>query len=163
MRIPVTVADQGVFVGPDDVDELVDLLTDAATVIGHLAGHPAAETALAEDGSGPQQDCTELTLDLRLAAARLDEDTTARRNDLGTAVSPGRADLRVQPGLTEQTIMTQLSHGSSRVLVMTFSGTSCGWRDDSGSGCALVTYAATWRTNSSRRVIQGRSCRTPGQ
>jgi hypothetical protein len=79
MRIPVTVADQGVFVGPDEVDELVDLLTDAAAVIGHLAGHPAAETALAEDGSGPQQDCTELTLDLRLAAARLDEDTTARR------------------------------------------------------------------------------------
>ena len=79
MRIPVTVADQGVFVGPDEADELVDLLTDAAAVIGHLAGHPAAEAALAADGSGPQQDCTELTLDLRLAAARLDEDTTARR------------------------------------------------------------------------------------
>jgi len=79
MRAPVTVADQGVFISPDDADELVDLLTDAATVIGQLAGHPAAEAALAGDGTGPQQDCTELTIDLRLAAARLDEDTTARR------------------------------------------------------------------------------------
>jgi len=79
MRMPVTVADQGVFITPDDADELVDLLTDAAAVIGHLAGDRAAEAALAADGSGPQQDCTELALDLRLAAARLDEDTTARR------------------------------------------------------------------------------------
>ena len=79
MRIPVTVADQGVFVGPDEADELIDLLIDAATVIGHLAGHSAAETALAADGNGPQQECAELTIDLRLAAARLDEDTTARR------------------------------------------------------------------------------------
>jgi hypothetical protein len=79
MRTPVTVADQGVFISPDDADELVDLLTDAATVIGHLAGHPDAEAALAGDGTGPQQDCTELTIDLRLAAARIDEDTTARR------------------------------------------------------------------------------------
>ncbi len=79
MRWPVTVADQGVFIGPDEADELVDLLIDAATVIGHLAGHPAAEAALAADGNGPQQDCTELTLDLRLAAARIDEETTGRR------------------------------------------------------------------------------------
>jgi hypothetical protein len=76
---PVTVADQGTFIGPEEADELVDLLTDAATVIGHVAGHPAAEDALAADGSGPQRDCAELTIDLRLAAARLDEDTTARR------------------------------------------------------------------------------------
>jgi hypothetical protein len=79
MIVPVTVADQGTFISPEDADELVDLLTDAATVIGHLAGHPAAEDALAAGRSGLQQDCTELTLDLRLAAARLDEDTTARR------------------------------------------------------------------------------------
>jgi hypothetical protein len=79
MRVPVTVAEQAVLLDPDEVDELVDLLMDAATVIGHLAGHPAAETALAGDASGPRQDCTELTIDLRLAAARLDEDTTARR------------------------------------------------------------------------------------
>lgn len=79
MRAPVTVADQGLFISPDDADELVELLPDAATVTGHLAGDPAAEAALAGDGTGPQQDCTELTIDLRLAAARLDEDTTARR------------------------------------------------------------------------------------
>lgn len=79
MRTPVTVADQGLFISPDDTDELVELLLDAATVIGHLAGHPAAEAALAGDGTGPAQDCTELTIDLRLAAARLDEDTTAAR------------------------------------------------------------------------------------
>lgn len=78
-RIPVTLADQGVLLEPDDVDELADLLTDAATVIGHLAGHPAAEAALAADGTGPARDCAELTLDLRLAAARLDEDAAARR------------------------------------------------------------------------------------
>ena len=59
MRLPVTVADQGIFLAPDDADELVDLLTDAAAVIGSLAGSPAAEAAL--------------------AAARLDEDTTAHR------------------------------------------------------------------------------------
>ena len=75
MRMPVTVAGQGVFLGPDEVDELADLLIDVATVIGHLAGHPAAEAALAGDGNAPQHDCAELTLDLRLAAARLDEDT----------------------------------------------------------------------------------------
>ena len=78
-RSPVTIADQGVFIGPDEADELVDLLLDAAAVIGHLAGHPAAEAALAGDGNGPAQDCAELTLDLRLAASRLDEDTTEQR------------------------------------------------------------------------------------
>ena len=58
------------FLGPDDADELIDLLTDAATVTGVLAGHPAAEAALAADGTGPARDCAELTIDLRLAAAR---------------------------------------------------------------------------------------------
>jgi hypothetical protein len=74
---PITVADQGTFITPEDADDLVDLLTEAATVIGHLAGHPAAEDALAGGRSGPRQDCAELTIDLRLAAARLDEDTTS--------------------------------------------------------------------------------------
>ena len=77
MRIPVTLAERGVFLGPDDADELIDLLTDAATVTGVLAGHPAAEAALAADGTGPARDCAELTIDLRLAAARLDDDTAA--------------------------------------------------------------------------------------
>ena len=53
MRIPVTLAERGVFLGPDDADELIDLLTDAATVTGVLAGHPAAEAALAEFERGP--------------------------------------------------------------------------------------------------------------
>jgi len=78
-RNPVTIADQGLFIGPDQADELVDLLLDAATVIGHLAGHPAAEAALAEDGHGPAEDCAELTLDLRVAAATLDYDTTSEK------------------------------------------------------------------------------------
>lgn len=78
-RMPGTIADQGAFLGPDEVDELVDLLTDAATVTGRLAGHPAAEAALAGDGCGPSGDCAELALDLRLTAARLDEETTVRR------------------------------------------------------------------------------------
>jgi hypothetical protein len=79
MREPVTVADQAVLLEPDDVDELVDMLLDAAAVIGHLAGDPGAEAARAEAGGGPQQDCEELAIDLRLAAAGLDETATARR------------------------------------------------------------------------------------
>jgi hypothetical protein len=78
-RMPVTVADQGVLLGPEDADELVDLLIDAAAVIGALAGVPAAETALAEAGAAGLDSCTGLAIDLRLAAARLDEDTTAAR------------------------------------------------------------------------------------
>ena len=75
--IPVTLAGQGVLLEPDDADGLVDLLTDAATVIGHLAGHPAAGAAV---GWGRHRvgDCAELTVDLRLAAARLDVDAAAR-------------------------------------------------------------------------------------
>jgi len=46
-RMPVTLADQGIFIEPDDADELTGLLADAAWVIGHLAGHPAAEDACA--------------------------------------------------------------------------------------------------------------------
>jgi len=48
MRIPVTVADQGVFVGPDEADELVDLLTDAAAVIGVGDHHGAVAAGLAQ-------------------------------------------------------------------------------------------------------------------
>jgi hypothetical protein len=77
-RTPVTVADQALALWPEDVDELVDLLTDAAAVIGALAGSPPAEAALAEAGAAGLDSCTDLAIDLRLAAARLDEETTAR-------------------------------------------------------------------------------------
>lgn len=75
-RTQDTIADQGTFISPDDADELIGLLTDAAAVIGALAGSPAAETALAGGACGPARDCSELAIDLRLAAARIDEDTT---------------------------------------------------------------------------------------
>ena len=75
-RMPVTLADQGIFIEPDDADELIDLLTDAAWVIGHLAALPAAEDACARAPARPGS-CTELALDLRLAAAGLDEAATA--------------------------------------------------------------------------------------
>ena len=77
MREPVTVADQAVLLEPDDVDELVDMLLDAAAVIGALAGDPGAEAARAEAGAGPQAGCEELAIDLRLAAAGLDEASAA--------------------------------------------------------------------------------------
>jgi hypothetical protein len=99
-RNPVTLADQGVLLEPDDVDELVDLLTDAATVIGHLAGHPAAEAALAAGGTGLARDCGELTLDLRLAAARLDEDAAAQpvSDQIGSHDGKGGNAERKSPG-----------------------------------------------------------------
>jgi hypothetical protein len=75
-RMPVTLADQGIFIEPDDADELIDLLTDAAWVIGHLAALPAAEDACARAPARPGS-CTELAIDLRLAAAGLDEAATA--------------------------------------------------------------------------------------
>lgn len=74
-RMPVTLADQGIFIEPDDADELTGLIADAAWVIGHLAASPAAEEACApapRPGS-----CEELTISLRLAAAGLDEAATA--------------------------------------------------------------------------------------
>ena len=77
MPHPVTVADQGVFLGPDDADELIDLLTDAAAVTGAVAGQAAAEDALAAAGASPARDCAELAIDLRLAASLLDDATTA--------------------------------------------------------------------------------------
>jgi hypothetical protein len=74
--MPVTLADQGIFIEPDDADELIELIADAAWVIGHLASHPAAEDACAR-APARSGSCTELALDLRLAAAGLDEATTA--------------------------------------------------------------------------------------
>jgi len=75
-RTPVTLADQGIFIEPEDADELIDLLADAAWVIGHLAAVPAAEEACAR-APARQGSCTELAVDLRLAAAGLDEAATA--------------------------------------------------------------------------------------
>lgn len=80
MPHPVTVADQGVFLGPDEADELIDLLVDAAAVTGAVAGQPDAEDALAGAGASPARDCAELAVDLRLAASLLDADTTAAGN-----------------------------------------------------------------------------------
>lgn len=75
-RMPVTLADQGVFIEAEDADELADLLTDAAWVIGHLASVPAAEEACARAPAW-QGSCTELAIDLRLAAAAVEEAATA--------------------------------------------------------------------------------------
>lgn len=75
-RMPVTLADQGIFIEPDDADELTDLLVDAAWVIGHLASLPAAEDACASAPARPGS-CAELAMDLRLAAAGLDEAAAA--------------------------------------------------------------------------------------
>ena len=77
MPYPVTFADQGVFLGPDEADELIDLLIDAAAVTGAVAGHPAAEDARAGAAASPARDCAEFAIDLRLAASLLDADTTA--------------------------------------------------------------------------------------
>jgi hypothetical protein len=85
--MPVTLADQGIFIEPDDADELTDLLADAAWVIGHLASLPAAEQACASAPARPGS-CTELAIDLRLAAAGLDEAATAgQENTYMTACS----------------------------------------------------------------------------
>ena len=87
-RMPVTLADQGIFVGPDEADELIDLLTSAAWVIGHLAGHPDAEHACAHAPARPGS-CEELAIDLRLSAAGLDEAATAgQENTYLTAHAP---------------------------------------------------------------------------
>ena len=94
-RIPVTLADQGVFLDPEDADELTDLLVDAAWVIGHLVSHPAAEEACAR-APGRQGSCEQLAIDLRLAAAGLDEAATAGHDNtyigarITTAPRPGR-------------------------------------------------------------------------
>ena len=99
-RIPVTLADQGIFIEPDDADELIDLITDAAWVIGHLAAVPAAEEAC---GCAParQGSCTELAMDLRLAAACLDDAATAGRENTYIAAHCGKAASR--PGNSRDT------------------------------------------------------------
>lgn len=84
-RMPVTPADQGIFIGPEDADELTDLLADAAWVIGSLAGGPAAEDACA-GAPGQPGSCAELAIDLRLAAAGLDEAATAGQENRYMAV-----------------------------------------------------------------------------
>jgi len=60
-RTPVTLADQAVVLGPEDADELTDLLLDASWVIGHLASLPAAEDASATAPAGPGS-CADLAL-----------------------------------------------------------------------------------------------------
>ncbi|MGO8885329.1 MAG: hypothetical protein ACLQI7_16820 [Streptosporangiaceae bacterium] len=101
-RMPVTLADQGIFIEPEDADELTDLLADAAWVIGHLAAVPAAEEACAS-APARQGSCTELAMDLRLAAAGLDEAATAGQENTYLAASarkaagPGGKRLRHAP------------------------------------------------------------------
>lgn len=75
-RLPVTVADQGIFIDPEDADELCDLLSDAAFVIGRLASLPAAEDACARAPARPAS-CADLALDLNMAAAAIDDAATA--------------------------------------------------------------------------------------
>lgn len=96
-KMPVTLADQGIFIEPEDADGLIGLLVDAAWVIGHLASLPAAERAAACAPARPAS-CTELALDLRIAAAGLDEAATAGCDNtyigaqVTTAAGPGRKD-----------------------------------------------------------------------
>lgn len=70
---PVTLADQGVLLEPDEADDLVDLLLEAATVIHTLAGDPAAEAAAAQAVAGGRGNCQELAIDLQLAAAAIED------------------------------------------------------------------------------------------
>jgi hypothetical protein len=76
-RPPVTLADQGVFIEPDDADDLVDLLLEAAGVLHRLACVPEAEAAAARAGAVRGSACAGLACDLQLAAAGLDEAATA--------------------------------------------------------------------------------------
>jgi len=75
-RTPAAWADQPVVIDEEDAGELIDLLTDASWVIGHLAGVPAAEQACASAPAGPCG-CHDLALDLHLAAAALDDAAAA--------------------------------------------------------------------------------------
>lgn len=79
-QMPVTLADQAVVMGPEDADELTDLLLDASWVIGHLASLPAAEDASASAPARPCS-CADLAMDLKLAAAALDDAATAGRDN----------------------------------------------------------------------------------
>jgi hypothetical protein len=66
---PVTLADQGVFIEPDEADDLVDMLAEAAIVLHTLAGVPDAEAAAAQAVTGGRGSCQDLAIDLQLAAA----------------------------------------------------------------------------------------------
>lgn len=68
-RMPVTIADQGVLLDPEEADDLVDLLLEAAMVIGALAGTPQAEAACTRAVTGGRGSCELLAIDLQLAAA----------------------------------------------------------------------------------------------
>lgn len=74
---PVTVADQPAVLDPADADELIGTLLHAATVIGALAGHPAAGDALDGCPCPAGHDITVLWWDLQLAADDLSQATTA--------------------------------------------------------------------------------------
>jgi len=99
-RMPVTLADQGIFIEPEDADELTDLLADAAWVIGSLAGGPAAEDACA-GAPGQPGSCAELAIDLRLAAAGLDEAATAGQETVTWRHTAGKEPAR--PGIARDT------------------------------------------------------------
>jgi hypothetical protein len=72
-RMPASLADQGVLLDPEEADDLVDLLLEAATVIHTLAGDPAAEAAAAQAVTGGRGSCQELAIDLQLAAAAIED------------------------------------------------------------------------------------------
>jgi hypothetical protein len=70
-----------------------ELLAGAAWVIGHLGSRPPAEDACACT-PGRQGSCAELAMDLRLAAATLDEAATAGHDNayIGSQVRGGPAE-----------------------------------------------------------------------
>lgn len=70
---PVTLADQGIFIEPDEADDLVDVLMEAAIVLHALAGVPDAEAAAAQAVTGGRGSCQDLAIDLQLAAADIAE------------------------------------------------------------------------------------------
>lgn len=74
---PVTVADQPAVLDPADADELIGTLLHAATVIGALAGDPAAAGALDSCPCPAGHDIDVLWWDLQLAADDLSQATTA--------------------------------------------------------------------------------------
>jgi hypothetical protein len=87
---PVTVADQPAVLDPADADELIGTLLHAATVIGTLAGHPAAAGALDACPCPAEHDITVLWWDLQLAADDLSQATTAAGSAHDGENPPGR-------------------------------------------------------------------------
>jgi hypothetical protein len=78
-RMPVTIADQGVLLDPEEADDLVDLLLEAAMVIGALVGAPEAEAACTQAVTGGRGSCELLAIDLQLAAADIAGQAEASR------------------------------------------------------------------------------------